>query len=255
MRLFSLPPPNRRKRHAMLAVFAILSVVTLYSLLGYSPERWVDIPDLKASSPKWRLSMSLAYTALGFLAVTLLIGPVNVLLKRRNPANIYLRRDIGIWAGLIALSHMCIGMLIHSGGITQIWTLFLDHAPNQHNLLPIRTSVFGLANYAGLAQALVLILILAISNDYAFNKLGVKKWKRLQRLVYLALALIVVHGLSYQTVEQRDQTMRLLFAAVVSTIVIVQLAGFITRLYRRRKRVKPVIASQIQGVPSWTEET
>jgi sulfoxide reductase heme-binding subunit YedZ len=49
-----------------------------------------------------RLSMATAYAGLIFLAVSLGIGPWNVLRRRPNPISFDLRRDIGIWSGILA---------------------------------------------------------------------------------------------------------------------------------------------------------
>ena len=43
-----------------------------------------------------RFTTATGYVALGLLALTLLIGPANLLLRRRNPVSSYLRRD-GLW--------------------------------------------------------------------------------------------------------------------------------------------------------------
>lgn len=72
-------PTTRQKRHMILAIIAMGSVVVLFALFGYSQERWIDTDSLKAEMFEWRVSMVLAYTALSFLAVTLGIGPVNTL--------------------------------------------------------------------------------------------------------------------------------------------------------------------------------
>src|SRR5215210_701616 len=52
------------------------------------------------------LAIGLGYVSLVLLAATLLIGPLNLLRQRRNPVNINLRRDTGIWSGITALLHV-----------------------------------------------------------------------------------------------------------------------------------------------------
>lgn len=44
-----------------------------------------------------RLTVATGYVATGPLGLTLLIGPANLLLRRRNPISSYLRRDVGMW--------------------------------------------------------------------------------------------------------------------------------------------------------------
>src|SRR5215471_3115707 len=63
-----------------------------------------------------RASMASAYASLVMFAATLVIGPLNVLRGRPNPVSSYLRRDIGIWAGLLALVHVVVGLQVHLRG-------------------------------------------------------------------------------------------------------------------------------------------
>src|SRR5580658_7980716 len=56
-----------------------------------------------------KLSFATAYPALVLLTFTLLIGPWNLLLRRPTPMSTDLRRDIGIWAGILGVVHTVIG--------------------------------------------------------------------------------------------------------------------------------------------------
>ncbi|MDQ6692913.1 MAG: hypothetical protein M3014_00600, partial [Chloroflexota bacterium] len=56
-------------------------------------------PSLIAAEP---LSLGLGYVSLVYLVASLLIGPLYLARRRRNPVNLYLRRDVGIWAGVTA---------------------------------------------------------------------------------------------------------------------------------------------------------
>jgi len=69
---------------------------------------------LQSDDPIWRLSMATAYVALGLLAATLAIGPLNILRRRPNPVSTDLRRDIGIWAGLI-------GIAVYAAYVLLVW--------------------------------------------------------------------------------------------------------------------------------------
>ncbi|HEX4713472.1 MAG TPA: hypothetical protein VH164_00945, partial [Ktedonobacteraceae bacterium] len=60
------------------------------------------------------LLIALGYLCLLLVGMTLLIGPLNLLRQRRNPVNIYLRRDVGIWAGITGCLHV---MLVLRGNI------------------------------------------------------------------------------------------------------------------------------------------
>ncbi len=74
---------RRSKRHLTLAVGAI--AITFSSYAATPP------PDIRH-----RLSMATAYAGLIFLAVSLWLGPWNVLRRRPTPTSFDLRRDVGI---------------------------------------------------------------------------------------------------------------------------------------------------------------
>src|SRR5712691_8629984 len=108
-----------------------------------------------------RLSMASAYAGLAFLCITLATGPWNILRKRPNPVSTDLRRDIGIWAAILGLAHVVVGLQVHMGG--DMWQYFF-YPPAPRRLLA-RFDSFGLANYSGLAVALILAVLLGLSND------------------------------------------------------------------------------------------
>ena len=67
--------------------------------------------------------MSSAYVGMILIAVTLILGPLNILRGRANPVSSYLRRDIGIWAGLVSIAHVVFGLQRHFNG--KFWRYFL----------------------------------------------------------------------------------------------------------------------------------
>jgi sulfoxide reductase heme-binding subunit YedZ len=133
-----------------------------------------------------RLSMATAYAALVFLSASLAPGPWNVLRGRANPVSFKLLRDVGIlWAGALALLHTAVALTVHLRG--RMWMYFLRrlHPPALQNTL------FGFANYIGAAAALLVILVLILSNNVAIRALGSRRWKSLQPWIYSAFSLTV----------------------------------------------------------------
>ena len=180
----------------------------------------------------FRASMATAYVGLALVAATLLIGPVNVLLSKRNPVTTDLRRDVGIWAALVTLLHVVLGLQVHLVG--RPWLYFVwpfDRA----RLLPIRYDPWGVANHAGLAATLILMLLLTLSNDAALRRLGAVRWKSLQRWNYAGFSLVVVHGAIYQVVERRSGGWISLFVFTVALVAAGQAAGW-RRVRRTRER-------------------
>jgi len=168
-----------------------------------------------------RASFATAYPALGLLAITLLIGPWNLLRRRTNPVSSDLRRDIGIWAGLLGLLHAGVGQFVHLRG--RPW-LYYVYGPTEHHH-GIRHDLFGLANYSGALGTLVLILLLATSNDFSLRRFGTRNWKLLQRWNYAAFALIAVHSFAFQCVETQKLHWVLTVAVCVVAALALQIAG------------------------------
>ena len=153
----------------------------------------------------WRLSMGTAYAGLLFLAAALIIGPLNVLRGAPNPVSTYLRRDIiGIVAGLLALAHTIIGLLVHFRGDPIQYFFYRTRA----GIGGLRYDLFGAANYVGLGASLLVLILLAISNNMSLRMVGAARWKSIQRWNYVGAILVVAHGLLYQAIEERLPRLR-----------------------------------------------
>lgn len=170
----------------------------------------------------WRLSMATAYVSLVLLALTLMVGPWNKLRGRPNPVSGYLRRDIGIWAGMLGIVHVVLGLQMHLGG--KMWLYFL---PERNALtFPLRIDLFGFANYTGLVSTLILIMLLGLSNNASLRAFGASRWKSLQRWNYAGALLVVAHGVAYQILEKRTIGFLVAFAVIVVLAAAIQFAGF-----------------------------
>jgi sulfoxide reductase heme-binding subunit YedZ len=169
--------------------------------------------------------MGTAYAALLLLAASLAIGPVRVLRDQPNPVSTDLTRDVGIWAGVTSLLHVLFGIQVHMRG--KFWLYFV-YPPEQAHRLPLRHDSFGAANWTGLGATLVLVILLAISNDVSLRRLGARRWKALQRWSYAAALLTLAHGALFQVIEKRRLPWVLAFAAAAAVALLLQAAGFLT---------------------------
>lgn len=205
------PSPARRRARRNVAICAI--VVVLFGA-GYASVR----------SDDWifRASMATAYSSLALLAAGLVIGPLNVLRQRPNPVSTHLRRDLGIWAGVLGLAHVVVGLQVHLRG--RMLEYFID--PRHRLPIPVRVDAFGLTNWAGLAATLILVLLLFLSNDWSLARLGSARWKKLQRTSYVMMALVAAHGAVYQLVEKRQWPFVVTFTAILVAVLVLQGAGF-----------------------------
>jgi sulfoxide reductase heme-binding subunit YedZ len=173
-----------------------------------------------------RLTFATAFPALVLLAVTLLIGPWNILLKRRNPVSSDLRRDIAIWAGFLSVLHAAVGQCMHLRG--RPW-LYYIYGANQHHTFPVRHDLFGFSNYTGAISTLILIALLAMSNDLSLRTLGTPRWKQLQRWNYAAFALAAAHTIGYQIPQRGNLAFHWTARICILITLAMQTAGFLRR--------------------------
>jgi len=207
------------KHHLPLLVLTVLGVAALYFTRPYK-------------DAVMKASFATAYPALALLAATLLVGPWNVLRRRQNPVSSDLRRDLGIWAGMVGVLHSAIGQCVHLRG--RPWLYYVYGPWEHHHRFPLRHNLFGLANYTGAAAVLAIVALLATSNDYALRALGTPRWKQLQRWNYAVFALTAVHAFAYQGIEKQHRPFVATVAVCVAVAAAMQTAGWISR---RRSRV------------------
>jgi methionine sulfoxide reductase heme-binding subunit len=136
-----------------------------------------------------RISLATAYSSLLLIGLTLLIGPIRLVQKKALQVSSDIRRDIGFWAGVHSLIHLFTG--------SSVMGYFVDR--NDH----LRFNLFLWTNYIGFIAIFVLLLLLALSNDWSLKKLKPATWKGLQRANYLLFVLVVVHGILYIIVEKQ----------------------------------------------------
>ena len=209
---------SRLRRLLLLAAVAVAVTLAFFPLLPGRP------------SVTYCLSMGTAYAGLLFLAAALLIGPFNVLRGLPNPVSTYLRRDIGIVAGVLALAHTIIGLQVHLGG--DFAQYFFYRTPT--GIDGLRHDLFGVANHVGLIATLVILVLLTISNNLSIRTLGGARWKRIQRWNYVGSIFVIGHGLLYQAVESRKLAFVTCVLIVTAAVAIVQLLGF----RRRREQLE-----------------
>lgn len=204
---------RRWARHLLLFTVAFILIYAFCQLLP-------DKPLMQA------LSIGTAYTSLLYFAVTLSIGPVNLIRSRRNPLSSLLRRDLGIWSGILALAHTITGLQVHfKGRLIQ----YFIYPPDESHVLPFRTDPFGLTNYIGLISALIMIALLCLSNNRSIRIMGASSWKKWQRLTYFLVLAIPIHGLVYQLLEKRIGIYTVLLLATTLVVIAMQTSGFIQR--------------------------
>lgn len=171
----------------------------------------------------WKLSFVTAYAALILLTITLLIGPWNTLRGHRNPVSSDLRRDVGIWTGILGVAHTIIGLDVHLRGRPWLYFIYPRH---EAHWIPLRHDLFGFANDTGLLGTLILLLLFATSNDLSLRCLGTPRWKSLQRWNYALFFLVALHGAAYQTIETQKRSFVAALVLCVALTILMQTLGF-----------------------------
>lgn len=210
------------RHHLPIGVLSALSVAALY----YSRGRGDVI--------SW-LSFSTAYPALVLLAITLLIGPWNLLRRKANPISTDVRRDIGIWAGILSLAHAGIGQCVHLRG--RPW-LYYVYGPTEHHH-GLRHDLFGFSNYTGAASVLLVAMLFATSNDASLRALGTAGWKKLQRWNYLGFGLAGAHAIGYFAIENQKLPFVSFAVTCMAITVVLQMWGFVLRRKRLASQTDP----------------
>jgi methionine sulfoxide reductase heme-binding subunit len=185
-----------------------------------------------------RLSIVSAYLCLFLLGIVLLIGPWHAAETGRTAANIYLRRDIGIWAALSGLLHFYLANVL-SMNYEYLGT-FVENAAVPPSA-EIRSELYSWGTISGYVIAVIFIVLLGLSSDRTLRFLGVKWWKRIQRVSYLGFIFTCAHGFAFQVLESRE----MLWIGVIGLVILITLTGqafgiVSVRKWRSLKMHKPL---------------
>jgi methionine sulfoxide reductase heme-binding subunit len=202
-----------------LITHAVLIVVCLLSI--YLTTLYVPYADLN-----YVFTLAFGYLSLVLTILTLCIGTIFLLRNRRNPVNLNIRRDIGIWAGITGILHVVFAFTLHFNG--EILLYFIEP-----ETLAIRGDRFGISNILGALATIILTLLLVTSNDYSLKKLKGKSWKTLQRLNYFLGFLVVLHTLLYQQMSRRESFFTSITVLLILALLLLQALGI--WLYRAKE--------------------
>jgi len=171
------------------------------------------------------------YISIIGIAISLIIGTLNLLLNHKNPVSTYFRRDLGITVGILAVIHSITGLFVHLRGNN--WQYFFIKTEHGYS---IRLDDFGLANYTGLISSFIIVLLVITSNDYLLRKLNAVNWKIIQRFSYLMFVLAIIHCIYYRIVSNNSNLTYYLYLPIVIIVFIFQLIGIRLKLIEHRKQ-------------------
>ncbi len=191
-----------------------------------------DRTDVIRSRSVQQFTVASGYLALILLAATLLLGPANLVLRRRNPISTYLRRDVGIWTAVFSIVHVMSAALIHVSHGSGLPAAVLHFFVTEDGRL--LTNSFGFGNWTGLAATVIALALLATSSDVALRALKARPWKWIQRLNYAVFALVILHAFFYGAFLRMNSPFSRLLVLSVGVVCIGQTVGI--WLWRRRLR-------------------
>lgn len=192
------------------------------------------------------VALGTGYVSLILLVATLAIGPLNLVLKRRNGVNVNLRRDVGIWCGISGIVHSLISFTLYNNG--NILLYFFDKQSNGSYSPQLNLS--GLSNLTGLLAMLVMLGLLLTSNNLSLRWLKGKSWKFVQRFNYPLSILVLVHTIGYLILNGRETFFTFLLAALVFFVVEAQLVGVGLTMWRERQRQNGTRRERVQAGPT-----
>lgn len=168
----------------------------------------------------------LALSALFLLCVSLMIGPLAVFWPHQFSSLIEPRRAIGLAAFAFAALHLLLVLSLYFN-----WD--------------IGTAVSFLPNAVAVPAAVILLAATLTSCDFAVSRLGLAKWKSIQRFVYAAFVLLLAHFLlkSNGLFAKGDKPVPLNLAEaalllLAAATIALQIAGFYTRMTRKAEAKK-----------------
>lgn len=192
--------------------------------------------------PEMRLWRSVGDTSLLLLYATLLVGPlVQIASNRVTRGVLALRRQTGIWFGVLALVHTA---LVWDGWARwDIGRLFgYEFVPQLDRVARLEPG-FGLANLMGLAAVLITIPLLVTSGDWAMRRLGGATWKFLHYGTYTIFWLVALHTAYFlffhytesfhRSVPPDPNWFRFPFIALTVALLLAQVLAFTKRIGRK----------------------
>lgn len=227
----------RIRNHLGLFVFTLLGIGATYL---YEPTSQLN--DI--------IAVGTGYVSLVLLVVTLAIGTLNLVLKRKNPVNVNFRRDAGIWCGITGVIHALVSFTLYNSG--NILAYFLTKSSD--GTYSADFNLNATSNLVGVLALVVMLALLLTSNNLSMRYLKGKSWKFVQRFNYLLFILTVAHTVGYLVLNLRESFFTFFLIALVIFTIIAQVVGIMITLRRENVQGSEASSSQLTKTPTFTEE-
>ncbi|WP_100183253.1 ferric reductase-like transmembrane domain-containing protein [Candidatus Nitrosotenuis aquarius] len=215
-----------------------LIVGLIMSVLVYS--FWLGHYEWQQDMRLWKSFGDVGYI---FLAFALIIGPLS---KLKNGAKFLIlwRREVGIWAAVLAIIH---GVLIVDGWIKWDVAKFFGYEfiPQLGRLARLEPG-FGLANLIGFVAFLWLAVLAITSSDRIMRFLGGQSWKWLHTGSYIVFYLTSIHTSYFLFMHYTESFHREIapqsvfiipFIVSASAVLVLQFSAYIKMINMRKKHL------------------
>lgn len=194
-------------------------LILIFWFIEFSYQYRVLVP----GSMQISLLRSFALSGATLISMALIIGPVAKLTRHNYIVH---RRTLGVWGFTFIIMHML-------SVLAYIYNFNLGSALNPPNPF-INPPVFGAIAF------LIFLPIYLTSTDWAVDRLGFKKWKKIHRLVYFAYIIAVLH---YTLVSPRWFENPANFLLLVLTVValLVQVLAFFKTIKKTHEKKAAII--------------
>lgn len=178
-----------------------------------------------------------------FLTFALAIGPLSKL-KNGTKFLIPWRREVGIWAASLAITH---GILIVDGWIKWDVAKFFGYEfiPQLGRLARLEPG-FGLANLIGFVAFLWIAVLAITSSDRIMKFLGVQSWKWLHTGSYIVFYLTSIHTSYFLFMHYTESFHREIapqsvfimpFIASASAVLVLQFSAYVKMISTRKRHL------------------
>lgn len=90
-----------------------------------------------------------------------------------------------------------------------------------------RDSISLWGGLAGYVAGILFMKLPGLSNNKVMQRLGMPRWKRLQRTAYLVFVLIIAHAWAFQILEAGQPVLMVSLAVLTLLVIGLQLAAFV----------------------------
>lgn len=217
-------------------ITALLLAGGLVAVFAYIHAHW---------SPMHRWNRTFGDVSLVLVALSVAIGPLSRLYRRFSRL-IPFRRELGIYACVLAIVHTVIILL---GWVElDLMRLFgFEWHPQLGRYVMFQLG-FALGNAIGIAALLLVMLLAATSSDFAIRKLGTSGWKFLQMgvhgLWWLTVAhvayFLFAHFLSFHRQIPEPNPLQWPFVGLVLGVFLLRIAAYVVTVRARSGRSQPM---------------